>query len=151
MARKTGRAELDEHAMGVNASEIEAPFELEGRSREEFLSDVRDRLEHLSGVSIEVGQTISHRIDAMPLGTKAVSPSRCSATTSTGSSPSVTILKRHQGIDGIADLNVEQQVERSQLFIRPRREMLAMHGITMPEFSEFVGTALSGQVRLAGL
>ena len=71
VARKTGRAELDEHALGVNVSEMEAPFELDERSRDEFLADVRQRLGELKGVNIEIGQPISHRIDAMLSGTKA--------------------------------------------------------------------------------
>ena len=71
VARKTGRAELDEHALGVNVSEMEAPFELDKRSRDEFLADVRQRLGELKGVNIEIGQPISHRIDAMLSGTKA--------------------------------------------------------------------------------
>ena len=60
VARKTGRAELDEHALGVNVSEMEAPFELDERSRDEFLADVRQRLGELKGVNIEIGQPISH-------------------------------------------------------------------------------------------
>ncbi|MDR2810619.1 MAG: efflux RND transporter permease subunit, partial [Tannerellaceae bacterium] len=71
VARKTGRAELDEHALGVNESEMEAPFVLEDRSREEVMNDVRKKLSSISGVSIEIGQPISHRIDAMLSGTKA--------------------------------------------------------------------------------
>lgn len=55
VARKTGRAELDEHALGVNVSEMEAPFELDKRSRDEFLADVRQRLGELKGVNIEIG------------------------------------------------------------------------------------------------
>ena len=71
VARKTGRAELDEHALGVNVSEIEAPFILDKRNRDEFLADVRQQLGILKGVNIEIGQPISHRIDAMLSGTKA--------------------------------------------------------------------------------
>ena len=71
VARKTGRAELDEHALGVNVSEIDAPFELKNRSREEMMHDVRDRLSVISGANIEIGQPISHRIDAMLSGTEA--------------------------------------------------------------------------------
>ena len=71
VARKTGRAELDEHALGVNTSEIEAPFELQDRDRDEFLADVRKQLGELKGANIEIGQPISHRIDAMLSGTKA--------------------------------------------------------------------------------
>ena len=71
VARKTGRAELDEHALGVNVSEIEAPFELDGRSHAELLDEVRRKLSVITGANIEIGQPISHRIDAMLSGTQA--------------------------------------------------------------------------------
>ena len=65
VARKTGRAELDEHALGVNVSEIEAPFELDGRPRSEVVAEVREKLGTIVGANVEIGQPISHRIDAM--------------------------------------------------------------------------------------
>mgnify|MGYP000787245960 FL=1 len=71
VARKTGRAELDEHALGVNVSEIEAPFELKDRSRSELVAEVREKLGTIVGANVEIGQPISHRIDAMLSGTKA--------------------------------------------------------------------------------
>ncbi len=71
VGRKTGRAELDEHALGVNVSEIEAPFVLGKRSKDELLKEVREKLKVLPGVNIEIGQPISHRIDAMLSGTRA--------------------------------------------------------------------------------
>jgi len=70
-ARRTGRAELDEHTQGVNSSEIEVPFTLNGRSRDEFFDDVRDKLSLVSGVSVTIGQPIGHRIDHMLSGTRA--------------------------------------------------------------------------------
>ena len=71
VGRKTGRAELDEHALGVNVSEIEVPFVLKDRSKDEVLADIREKLKVLPGVNIEIGQPISHRIDAMLSGTRA--------------------------------------------------------------------------------
>ena len=71
VARKTGRAELDEHALGVNVSEIEAPYEIKDRSHQELIADIRQKLSSLSGVNIEIGQPISHRIDAMLSGSQA--------------------------------------------------------------------------------
>ncbi|MDE6783312.1 MAG: efflux RND transporter permease subunit, partial [Paramuribaculum sp.] len=71
VARKTGRAELDEHSLGVNVSEIEAPFVLKDRSRREMVRDLRERLSKIPGTNIEIGQPISHRIDAMLSGTEA--------------------------------------------------------------------------------
>lgn len=147
VARKTGRAELDEHALGVNVSEIEAPFTLTDRSREEFVADVRNRLGSLKGLSIEIGQPISHRIDAMLSGTKANIAIKLFGTDLNKMYAIGNQIKTEIGtIEGIADLNVEQQIERPQLQITPRREMLARYGITMPEFAEFVSVALSGEV-----
>ena len=147
VARKTGRAELDEHALGVNVSEMEAPFELKDRSRDEFLADVRKRLGELKGMNIEIGQPISHRIDAMLSGTKSniaikLFGNDLNKLFSIGNEIKNTI----QNVDGIADLNVEQQIERPQLQIKPKRDMLAKYGITLPEFSEFINVALSGRV-----
>ena len=147
VARKTGRAELDEHALGVNVSEIEAPFELEKRSRDEFLADVREQLSVLKGVNVEIGQPISHRIDAMLSGTKAnIAIKLFGNDLNKLYSLGTEIKGAIQDIQGIADLTLEQQVERPQLQIKPKRDMLAKYGITLPQFSEFINVALSGQV-----
>ena len=147
VARKTGRAELDEHALGVNVSEIEAPFELDGRSRAELTAEVREKLSTLSGATnIEIGQPISHRIDAMLSGTQANIAIKLFGDDLNRMFQLANDIKgKIQDIPGIADLNVEQQIERPQLVIKPRREMLARHGITMPQFSEFVSACLAGE------
>ena len=146
VARKTGRAELDEHALGVNVSEIEAPFELDGRSRAELTAEVREKLSTLSGANIEIGQPISHRIDAMLSGTQANIAIKLFGDDLNRMFQLANDIKgKIQDIPGIADLNVEQQIERPQLVIKPRREMLARHGITMPQFSEFVSACLAGE------
>ena len=147
VARKTGRAELDEHALGVNVSEMEAPFELDKRSRDEFLADVRQRLGELKGVNIEIGQPISHRIDVMLSGTKAnIAIKLFGNDLNKLYNIGGQIKEAIQGIDGIADLTLEQQIERPQLQIKPKRDMLAKYGIPLPEFSEFINVALSGKV-----
>lgn len=147
VARKTGRAELDEHALGVNVSEMEAPFELDERSRDEFLADVRQRLGELKGVNIEIGQPISHRIDAMLSGTKAnIAIKLFGNDLNKLYNIGGQIKEAIQGIDGIADLTLEQQIERPQLQIKPKRDMLAKYGIPLLEFSEFINVALSGKV-----
>ena len=147
VARKTGRAELDEHALGVNVSEMEAPFTLKERSREEFLADVRKRLGTLRGVNIEIGQPISHRIDAMLSGTRAnIAMKIFGPDLNQLYTIGNQVKSAVSGIEGIADLNVEQQIERPQLQIRPKREMLAKYGITMPQFAEFVEVMLGGRV-----
>lgn len=146
VARKTGRAELDEHALGVNASELEAPFELDKRSRDEFMADVRARLGALKGLDVEIGQPISHRIDAMLSGTKAnIAIKLFGEDLNKMYSLGKQIKSAIGGIDGLADVTVEQQVERAELQIVPRREMLARYGITLSEFSEFIAVALSGR------
>jgi len=144
--RKTGRAELDEHSFGVNSSEIEAPFALGKRSKEELLKDMRDRLSILSGVNIEVGQPVSHRIDAMLSGTRAnIAIKLFGDDLNRLYSLANRIKAEIQAVEGIADLNVEQQTERPQLRIKPRRELLARYGVTMPEFNEALTVMLSGE------
>ena len=146
VARKTGRAELDEHALGVNVSELEAPFELDGRSRAELTAEVREKLSTISGANIEIGQPISHRIDAMLSGTQANIAIKLFGDDLNRMFQLANEIKgKIQDIPGMADLNVEQQIERPQLVIRPRREMLARYGITMPQFSEFVSACLAGE------
>jgi Cu(I)/Ag(I) efflux system membrane protein CusA/SilA len=147
VGRKTGRAELDEHALGVNNSEIEAPFELDGRTKEEVMTEIRNKLRAIPGTSIEVGAPITHRIDAMLSGTKASIAIKLFGTDLNRMYSIGNKIKNNiADIEGIADLNVEQQVERPQLRIAPKREMLAQYGITMPEFSEMISTLLGGSV-----
>ncbi len=147
VARKTGRAELDEHALGVNTSEIEAPFVLKDRSREELTAEVREKLSTLSGANIEIGQPISHRIDAMLSGTKANIAIKLFGNDLNKMFELGNQIKNAiSDVEGIADLNVEQQIERPQLKIAPKREMLAKYGISLPEFSEFVNVNMAGEV-----
>ena len=147
VARKTGRAELDEHALGVNTSEIEAPFVLDKRSKEEVLTEIRGKLKILPGVNIEIGQPISHRIDAMLSGTRANIAIKLFGTDLNKMFMLGNEIKESiGGVTGIADLNVEQQVERPQLKIVPKREMLAKYGITPPQFAEYVNVLLGGEV-----
>ena len=147
VARKTGRAELDEHALGVNNSEIEAPFVLSDRSKDEVIADIRSRLGEIPGVSIEVGAPITHRIDAMLSGTQANIAIKLFGDDLNKMYSLGNLIKEEiADIKGIADLNVEQQVERPQLQIVPNREMMAKYGLTMSEFGEMVNILLNGQV-----
>lgn len=146
VARKTGRAELDEHALGVNVSEIEAPFELQDRSRDEVMNDVRKKLSTISGANIEIGQPISHRIDAMLSGTEANIAIKLFGTDlnlmfTVGNQIKAAI----QTIPGLVDLKVEQQIERPQLTITPKRELLAKYGIPLPGFEEYINVMLGGE------
>ena len=147
VGRKTGRAELDEHAFGVNSSEFECPFELGKKTRKQLTEEVRGKLAVLPGVNIEIGGPISHRIDAMLSGTKAniaikLFGSDLNKMYEIGQKIKTSI----SGVEGIADINVEQQVERPELNITPKREMLARYGISLPEFSEFVRVMMEGEV-----
>lgn len=147
VGRKTGRAELDEHAFGVNSSEFECPFELGKKTRKQLTEEVRQKLAVLPGVNIEIGGPISHRIDAMLSGTKAniaikLFGSDLNKMYEIGQKIKTSI----SDVEGIADINVEQQVERPELNITPKREMLARYGISLPEFAEVVRVMMEGEV-----
>ena len=147
VGRKTGRAELDEHALGVNVSEIEAPFILDKRSKDEVLAEIREKMKVLPGVNIEIGQPISHRIDAMLSGTRANIAIKLFGTDLNKMFALGNEIKESiQNVEGVADLNVEQQVERPQLKIEPKRELLAKYGISLPEFAEIINVMLAGEV-----
>ena len=151
VGRKTGRAELDEHALGVNVSELEAPFELKDRSRSELLADVRAKLSTIAGANIEIGQPISHRIDAMLSGTQANIAIKLFGDDLFGDDLTRMFMlgneikRKIQDVPGVADLTVEQQIERPQLIIRPRRDVLARYGITLPQFAEYVRVCMGGE------
>lgn len=147
VARKTGRAELDEHSLGVNASEIEAPYSLEGsrRTRGQVAREVREKLGRLPGVNVEIGQPISHRIDAMLSGTKAQIAVKIFGDDLQQLHRLGTQLKGiAAAVPGVVDANVEQLVERPELEIRPRREMMARMGLRMPDLRRIVEVALGG-------
>ena len=130
VARKTGRAELDEHSLGVNVSEIEAPYRLEGRSRAELGADLRHRLSHIPGAVIEIGQPISHRIDAMLSGAQAqIAVKIFGPDLNTLFALGRKVKEAVDGVEGAVDVSIEQQVERPQLVIKPRRELLARYGV----------------------
>ena len=147
VARKTGRAELDEHALGVNVSEIEAPFELDERSHAEVLEEVRHKLSVITGANIEIGQPISHRIDAMLSGTQAnIAIKLFGDDLNRMFIIGNQIKEAVSNVEGIADLNVEQQIERPELKIVPKRELLAKYGISLPQFNEFITINMAGEV-----
>ncbi len=144
--RRTGRAELDEHAQGVNSSEVEAPFELTDRNREEFMQDVREKLAGISGVSITIGQPIGHRIDHMLSGTRAnIAIKIFGNDLSKLFTLSNQIKNEIQDIEGLVDLSVEQQIEIPQVQIKAKRDMLNHYGITIGEFNDFVDVAFAGE------
>lgn len=144
--RRTGRAELDEHAQGINSSEVEVPFTLENRSREEFMEEVREKLAGVSGVNITIGQPIGHRIDHILSGTRAnIAIKIFGSDLNKLFTISNEVKNKIQDIEGIVDLSVEQQVEIPQIQIKAKRDLLNQYGITIGEFNEFVDVAFAGE------
>lgn len=147
VSRRTGRAELEEHALGVNVSELDAPYKLEGRTRNEMVRELRAKLSEIPGTNIEIGQPISHRIDAMLSGAESqivikIFGDNLNRLYSLGQSVKSTMKE----IEGVVDVNVEQQVSRPQIDIRPRREMMARFGIKASDFQKFVNIVVGGEV-----
>lgn len=145
-SRRTGRAELDEHAQGVNAAEIDAPFVLAERSKDEFMKEVRKKLSAVSEANITIGQPIGHRIDHMLSGTRANIAIKLFGTDlSKMFSVANQIERTIEGIDGLVDISVEQQIEIPQVQIKAKRNMLAKYGISIGQFAEFIDVALAGE------
>ncbi|WP_120275763.1 efflux RND transporter permease subunit [Mangrovibacterium diazotrophicum] len=145
-ARRTGRGELDEHSQSTNSAEIEVKFNLDKRSSEVFMADVRDKLSHIPGIAATVGQPIGHRIDHMLSGTRANIAIKLFGTDLTELYRLGTQIQQNiADIDGLVDVNVEQQVEVPQIQIKARRTMLAQYGISIDEFTHFVDLALGGE------
>jgi CzcA family heavy metal efflux pump len=145
-SRRTGRAEMDEHAQGVNASEIDVPFTLDERNEEAFLEDVRTKLSVVPGTNITIGQPIAHRIDHMLSGTRAniaikIFGADLNKLFSTGNQ----IKREIESISGLVDLNVEQQIEVPQIRILPNRIMLAKYGIRLGDFMDYIDVAFAGE------
>ncbi|QGY46698.1 CusA/CzcA family heavy metal efflux RND transporter [Maribellus comscasis] len=144
-ARRTGRGELDEHSQTTNSAEIDVNFQLEKRSQEEFLADVRMTLASIPGIAFTVGQPLGHRIDHMLSGTRAniaikLFGNNLNRMFTIGNEIRNTII----GIEGLVDVNVQQQVEIPQIQIRPDRDLLANYGITIEQFNKFVDIAFAG-------
>ena len=144
--RRTGRAELDEHAQGVNASEIDAPFTLGDRSRADFMEDVRKKLTGVTGANITIGQPIGHRIDHMLSGTRAnIAIKIFGNDLNKLFSLSNQIKNEIEGVEGLVDISVEQQVEIPQIQIKAKRDLLNHYGITIGAFNEFIDAAIAGE------
>ncbi|MDO9512391.1 MAG: efflux RND transporter permease subunit [Bacteroidales bacterium] len=145
-ARRTGRGELDEHSQTTNSAEIDVNFELAERSREDFLADVRAKLAGIPGIASTVGQPLGHRIDHMLSGTRAniaikIFGNDLGKMFAIGNQVKNSV----NSIEGLVDVNVEQQIEIPQIQIRARRDMLAAYGITLSDFNSFVDIAFGGE------
>ncbi len=146
VTRRQGRAELDEHALGVNGAEIEATFALSKRPRKDFLLDLRKKMTGISGVNITVGQPLSHRIDHMLSGTRANIAIKLFGTDLAKLFTIANQIKTNvEGIEGLVDISVEQQIDIPQIQIKPKRDMLAKNGITINQFTEFIDVAFAGE------
>lgn len=146
VTRRTGRAELDEHAQGVNAAEIDVPFTLEAKSKEEFFNEVRTKLSVVPGVNIILGQPIAHRIDHMLSGTRAniaikVFGDDLLSLFKVGKN----IETKIKNIEGIADVAVDQQIEIPQLRVSPKRQILAAHGMTVQQLMTQLDIGFAGE------
>ena len=145
-SRRTGRGELDEHSQSTNSAEIDVNFTLTDRSKDEFMADVRAKLAAIPGIATTVGQPLGHRIDHMLSGTRASIAIKLFGTDLSRMYMMGNRIKTSiSGIEGLVDVNVEQQTETPQLQIRAKRDMLAQYGISIEQFNKFVELAFSGE------
>jgi CzcA family heavy metal efflux pump len=145
-ARRTGRGELDEHSQTTNSAEIDVNFKLKERTQQEFMADVRATLSKIPGIAFTVGQPLGHRIDHMLSGTRANIAIKLFGTDlnkmfSLGNQIKSSIID----IEGLVDVNVDQQIEIPQVQIRANRNMLAQYGIRNGQFSEYIDVAYGGE------
>jgi CzcA family heavy metal efflux pump len=146
-ARRTGRAELDEHAQDVNASEIDVRLAMEDRSKEELLAAMRRELALIPGVVLNIGQPISHRIDHMLSGTRsAIAIKLFGDELAQLRASAEEIRKVMAEVDGVADLAIEQQVDIPQLQVAFDRDRIARFGLRSGEVAEALETAFAGHV-----
>lgn len=145
-ARRTGRGELDEHSQSTNSAELDIRFVLKDRSREEVFNDMRERLAGIPGVAATIGQPLGHRIDHMLSGTRANIAIKLFGTDLSRMFMLGNQIKSSiEGIEGLVDISVEQQVETPQLQVRANRAALAKYGITLEDFNEFIEMAFAGE------
>ncbi len=145
-ARRTGRGELDEHSQTTNSAEIDVNFKISERTQPEFMADVRATLTRIPGIAYTVGQPLGHRIDHMLSGTRANIAIKLFGTDlnkmfATGNEIKNAIVD----IEGLVDVNVDQQVEIPQIQIRANRNLLAQYGIGIDDFNAFVDLSFGGE------
>ena len=146
-ARRTGRAELDEHAQGVNSAELDAHFILDSRSKDQMLAELRRSLSVVPGTNITIGQPLGHRIDHMLSGTRANIAVKIFGTDLQKlRSLAEEVKKAMEPVAGLADLAVEQQMNVPQVRIKPNRAMLARYGMTVDAFADAIDVAFNGEV-----
>jgi len=148
VSRRTGRAELDEHAEGVNVSEMDVSFK-EGseRSRDQILDEMRENLEQIPNVAANIGQPISHKLDHLLSGVNAQLAIKVFGTDlATLRTTAAQIKESIQGIEGLVDLNVEQQALIPQVKIQLLREETKKYGLNVGEVSKMLELAFGGKI-----
>lgn len=173
VARRTGRAELDEHAEGVNSSEIDVGliehkiatpgalamllrlvpiahlwgYEYRGRPVDAIIEDVRERIAYIPAAAVNVGQPISHRIDHMMSGVRSqVAIKVFGSDLLELQRAGFDIQEAMRNIEGVVDLQVEPQVEISQVRMVVRREEASRHGLAPGDIAKWLETAYQGRV-----
>jgi CzcA family heavy metal efflux pump len=145
-ARRTGRAELDEHAQGVEAAEIDVGLKMQERSKEEFLQELRRGLTVVPGMSITIGQPISHRIDHMLSGTRAnIAVKIFGDDLRRLRALAQQVRDSMAKVAGVVDLTIEQQTDIPTLRLQLDRDRIARVGLKVEEVSEAVETAFLGK------
>ncbi|HSW39340.1 MAG TPA: efflux RND transporter permease subunit [Acidobacteriota bacterium] len=145
-ARRTGRAELDEHVQGVESAEIDVGLKMRDRSKDEMLRDIRDRLSQVPGMNFDIGQPISHRIDHMLSGTRSnIAVKIFGDDLATLRDLAGKARTAMSGVPGVVDLNVEAQAMIPMLRIRFNQEALSQYGMSSGQAAEAVEIAFSGK------
>ena len=146
VGRRTGRAELDEHAEGVHYTEIDADLRESKRGREEILNDIRARLDPIPGITTTIGQPISHRIDHLLSGVRAQVAVKIfgdNLNILRDKAAEVEIIMR--SVPGMVDINAESQVLIPQLHVKIDRERARRHGVAVGEVAEYAELAMQGR------
>lgn len=145
-ARRTGRAELDEHAQSVNGAELDVRFELNGKSKDEFTQEVRRSLSALPGTTVTIGQPLSHRIDHMLSGTRAnIAVKIFGNNLQLLRSLAQDVKREMEKVEGAVDIAVEQEVEVPQTKLKFNRMAMAKYGLTVGEVAEMIDIAFNGE------
>lgn len=147
LSRRTGRAELDEHAEGVNVTEFIAALEPSSRTRDQIITEIRENVQQVPGILVSVEQPLAHLISHMISGVKAQVGIKLYG-------DDLILLRQHardiknamESVRGVTGAQVEQQTEVPQLQIRVRGDRLRQYGLTRADVTEFVETAMSGHV-----
>jgi CzcA family heavy metal efflux pump len=144
--RRTGRAELDDHAEGVHSSEIEVELKSSDRARGMILDDIRTRLDQIPGIGVNLGQPISHRIDHLLSGVRAqIAVKLFGDDLTTLREKAEEIRSVMSTVSGVVDLQVEKQVLIPQLHVNIDRQQARKYGVMAGEVAEYGELAMNGR------